>query len=200
MNRSPDRLPRTQPPGNENLHTSAEGYHEAAQRLRKLIDFMTAGGKWEALSQSEADGHRATLKALDQSIAHDPECAGLSKAQAAVALIARFERKANAAGTVEANQPKATRELETVRVSERAPVPFQSRELYSQVRLSDGSDWEIVSSDPRNRTYILADPTDRRAVSDIKSDVRSGRRYNGRVAGYEMTWQELEDRMADLAA
>lgn len=185
----PDAQPAK--PQQEKLNVSAEQYRDNAARLTSLLDFMRAGGNWDDLDPATKDGHRDTLQTLKR-VQSTAEFAQLSLAQTAQALITRFESKALLAEQNTAvNRP--IDELPEVRVAEKLRVdqPRADGEIVRLPQLGN-TDWEVVRIDVSNRKYVIANPQDRRSVSDIVSDVRSNRSRNGAPVGYEVTWEELE--------
>ncbi len=192
----PDTRP-TQPKP-EQLTVSAEQYRDNAARLTDLIEFMQAGGQWDTLDPATLQTHRDTLNTLKR-VQATAEYAQMSLAQTAEALITRFQTKAALAEQAELKNRPMT-ELPTVRASEKIRVD-QPRADGEVIRLPQlgNKNWEVVRVDVSNRKYVIADPNDRRSVSDIVSDVRSGRSRGGSPVGYEVTWEELE-RLAEQRA
>lgn len=155
--------------------SQADRYRRDANRLRSLIEFMRAGGRWEVIDDAQRGDHRQMLKFLEDQKAADPAYQGLSLAQVADDLINRFE-----AGAQEAEISQLLTVGDTIQLGRLTRRPL-----------------EVVRVDHQAKSYILVDRRDRRSVDELVSAVWSGQEYpDGRPVGYEINWNDLDQYAA----
>ncbi|MBI4407129.1 MAG: hypothetical protein HY565_01365 [Candidatus Kerfeldbacteria bacterium] len=170
---------------------SAEGYQERADRLRELSQSFQQDIDPQEMDPEARRRNRETLRSLLNAMDNVPWLSGMDPKTAAEALIKYFDDRAATADQAEL-KGRGLKVFPKVRVEERVPVslPRAEGEVIRLPKLEDKK-WEIVRIDVRNRKYVLADPKDRRPVSDIVSDVRAGK-----SVGHEVGWDELEEMAA----
>ncbi len=191
---NPDDRPAIPKP--EAPRDSAEGYHERASRLRELSQSFQQDIDPKDLDPEVRNRNRETLRSLLNAMDNVPWLKGTEPKQAADALIKYFDDRATTADQAEL-EDRGLKVFPKVRVEERVPVslPRAEGEVVNLPKLGN-KNWEIVRIDVRNRKYVLADPRDRRPLSDIVSDVRQGAKRGDTSVGYEVTWDELEEMAA----
>lgn len=187
-------------PHQEQPDRSGDSYRARSTRLRNLVRFFEQYPNPKALDpesrQAMREQHGDTMRSLMQAMENVPWLQGMEPKQAASALADYFDGKANAADQTEL-EARGVRVLPSIRVEERPRVdrPREDGEVVHLPKLGNRN-WEIVRINVRDRKYYIADPTDRRSVSDIIGDINSSRRRNGEVVGYEVDWDQLEELAA----
>ncbi len=182
-------------PQQEQPDRTADGYRERAQRLAGLARFLEANPDPSQLDSDTKREMRAvygdTMKSLVAAMDSVEWLKGLQPKEAAAQLVQYFSDKADALDR-QALADRGIKELPTVRVTERRTVahPRDSGEVVQLPKLGN-REWEIIRVNVGDRQYYIADPRDRRAVSDIVGDINAGK-----PVGYKVGWDELEAMVA----